>query len=134
MGYRSEVTIIIPLEKEKEVLAKAVELQKGYYQPNSNLPTCEDVNKSYFEYADTRKIHKSSYECGVKEVVYTWDWEKWYETYPWIVAIEMALEWCEEQEISYSFCRLGEELEDVEIKNFYTDTNNVSKISLGAHY
>lgn len=70
---------------------------------------CEDLNLEYnmLDHCD-RLIRGDRHVCA------TWDWTKWYDTFPEIRAIEDGLRFLSDMDISYSFTRIGEEVDDIE--------------------
>jgi hypothetical protein len=87
MGYRSEVVVSIPKDLFKTV-----------------VPLIKDA----MEFADDVTYSKD------REAYYVrWDSIKWYDSYPEIEAVENVVSEYED----IGFIRLGEELEDMEIKN-----------------
>lgn len=96
MGYRSEVRICL-LKKNFEELKKKCE--------NLKYNLMQD-----FDYIDDS-------ECG-PTVVFGWNWVKWYEEFDEVAAIENYLFHLDD-DIPYSFVRIGEDRDDIEEYRHY---------------
>lgn len=100
MGYRSQVYLKTTTEGWVVMKKYNDSLEKGYDQPLYGA----EVNK-------TASGFYKIYFCDIK----------WYDYYEQIKRFNKVLDMYEEQDIPYSFIRLGEDTDDVEHKRNYPD-------------
>ena len=100
MGYRSEVYLKTTTEGWVVMKKYNDSLEKGYDQPLYG--------------AEVNKTESGFYKIEFHGV-------KWYDSYKSVQHFDHVLQLYEEQDIPYSFVRLGEDTEDVEHKRNYPD-------------
>ena len=106
MGYRSDVRICLKKEDYNELRAKAQE--KGMTENNYLL------DESAFD------IHKENEDI----VAFGWNDIKWYSGYS---DIDFIVDFFEELRTNghpYSFVRIGEGREDIEVENYYGEDDD----------
>lgn len=99
MGYCSAVALCLNAEAEKKLHEYFNENQKSY-----NKEELSEI-EALIESPDTLKKEEGS-------VLRYWDWCKWYLEFPGVQFITNFLD--ELDYSSYLFCRIGEELDDIE--------------------
>ena len=100
MGYRSEVYLKTTTEGWIVMKKYNDSLEKGYDQP--------------LDGAEVNKTASGFYKIEFHDV-------KWYDSYKSVQHFNHALELLKEQDIPYSFIRLGEDTEDIEHVCNWTD-------------
>lgn len=99
MGYRSDVAVMITAENKENF--------KKYLEELKNDPLLKQL-VSYGKMADN----------GRDGIRLNWESIKWYDTFGTFPEINAFEEWLdkivEDEETSYHFVRIGEDLEDVE--------------------
>ncbi len=112
MGYRSHVIFACTADAVPILLAeagKSAALKEILFaEPNEKLIGDYDSEGSY---------------------LFRWTSIKWYDGYPWVQAFNQMIAKIEEKldDEAYRFIRLGEELDDVEIKGYGFDNIYVSR-------
>lgn len=105
MGYRSEVKLCVKKEVYEELKEK------------------EEL-KSLMAYAeDVVELSK-----GV--VVICWDWIKWYSDYEDISIVEATMDKLDEQNAPYKFVRIGEDWDDVDVRENWGAEGECDRISV----
>ena len=102
MGYKSRVAIVLKKEVNAQLKADIVMCVNGHQQKIMN-------------FLKSAEIHTK--ENG--DVLYSWDWMKWYDDYPVISFIKKFLERADDS--TYHYIRLGEENDDMEERGHYWD-------------
>jgi len=100
MGYRSQVYLKTTTE--------------GWVLMKKFNNTIENEEEKPLFYSEVRKTPAGNYKI-------TFDDLKWYDSYKQVQNFNKVLDMYDEQDIPYSFVRLGEEVEDVEHRRNYVD-------------
>lgn len=99
MGYRSDVRIVIK-KKDYPKFNKYVEDYIAEKQAQYNL----------MEHIDVK-------EEGTQTIYIGWNYLKWYKEYPEVQAVHEALNKFNDEGLSFTFARMGEDYEDFEVDN-----------------
>ena len=102
MGYRSDVRIRTTKEGY-EMMKKEIDKYLNEKVENHLDYTPENLLK-----------HTDNTDNDGKVVTMDWNYIKWYEEYPEIMAVSNALGMLREKDIDFQFMRIGEDLNDIE--------------------
>lgn len=100
MGYRSQVVFKTTTE--------------GYLVFKRFDDSIEDSDSKPLSGAEIYKTSSGFYKIAFDDV-------KWYDSYASVRKFYEGMDKLEEQDIPYKFIRLGEEIEDIEVKENYTE-------------
>lgn len=100
MGYRSQVYLKTTTE--------------GWIVMKKFNDSIENKEHQPLDGAEVNKTKSGFYKISFDDV-------KWYDSYPSVQNFNKVLDMYEEQDIPYSFIRLGEDTEDIEHKRNYPD-------------
>lgn len=100
MGYRSDVALKTTTE--------------GYLVCSIFNDSIEDFEEKPLDGATIKRTASGFYKI-------TFDSVKWYDSYPSVNNFNKMLLLLENQDIPYKFIRLGEEYNDIEMREHYTD-------------
>ena len=103
MGYRSDVRILVSkkgFEELRKFVLKEIE--------NYNLSEDGDYDYNLLNHA-TIHLNKTR-----TQVQLDWSWLKWYDGYKDVDAIMHGLDFLDEKGYGYRFCRIGENMDDIE--------------------
>ena len=93
MGYYSDVRLSVSEEGFKQLSSFLDSWCEGSHNP---LESCDKIFR------------------GDDGYLICWNEEKWYSDFPEVQAVDAGLKELEETNYSYSYCRLGEDIGDVE--------------------
>ena len=99
MGYRSDVALAM----YKTDYDKLIEFSKQRMDDDNDCVSLYDFITKYVDDIIPKKDNKI--------VILCWKWVKWYEEYYHIATLN---EYLEDNDIDYTFVRIGEELDDNE--------------------
>ena len=99
MGYRSDVALAM----YKTDYDKLIEFSKQRMDDDNDCVSLYDFITKYVDDIIPKKDNKI--------VILCWEWVKWYEEYYHIATLN---EYLEDNDIDYTFVRIGEELDDNE--------------------
>lgn len=99
MGYRSNVRIVVSKE--------GYEFLKKYVAEESKENECVDL----LDFATIKP-----YE--INDVSITWNYIKWHICFTEVSIVETGLGYMEKENLSYGFCRIGEDETDIERYSF----------------
>jgi len=120
MGYRSEVALAVS--------AKALPHLMAY------LAGCEKARQMVF---DDACVLDTDYR-GKGALIVKWDYLKWYDSYEEIQCIEsfmdemdtMTDDTANDMDEQYRFCRIGENMDDMEERGYFDSFNVVRSIAI----
>lgn len=100
MGYRSQIYLKTTTE--------------GWLIMRKFNDSIERWDDKPLAYATVQRTEKGNYKITYEDL-------KWYDSYEQVINFNKVLDIYEEQDIPYSFIRLGEDTEDIEHKRNYPD-------------
>lgn len=100
MGYRSQIALKTTTE--------------GYVLFKRFNDSITDIDEQPLSYMDIQKTESGFYKISHDDL-------KWYETYPDVKNFIHMLDEFDEQEIPYVFIRIGEGVDDIEVRENYTE-------------
>ena len=105
MGYRSDVRIITS--------------KKGYDELKKFNDEYLDKNKNINGFKEYSLLDNLTFKAETDNSVYIgWEWVKWYEGYNSVDAIMEGLNHLENNNYSYRYARIGENISDIEEYTF----------------
>ena len=120
MGYRSQVVLYVGPE----------------VMPQFMVTMAKSSQARELCFADTDQMVKD-YGDVKGSFLFSWGWLKWYDSYPEVQAIMDFMDWCDGEDLPtgkkdaegkeittyaadfYRFIRIGEDLDDIDIKGHY---------------
>lgn len=102
MGYRSEVAILI-----NDAGYDCMCFQLEELEPSVRIDVVSLIDEMEREYGNNIMLYE--------------EWVKWYEDFPEVRFMEDMLEVLECSNLPYVFLRIGENLEDIEHRDFMTE-------------
>lgn len=117
MGYRSNVTYVVPADEYENIMAA----YRQYVEPiGASLPEPE--------FTERVEPNTNSAYPTIPAMVFGWKGIKWYTEEPEIGGfVELVDDYCRQRNLSYQMIRLGEDDDDVE-----TDGNYATPDALAA--